>query len=57
MPRKESEVVPKGIGPVPRQEFGPDHPTLADLYHFLKEGSEREWKEKRSLLHKMDALS
>ena len=57
MPRKESEAVPEGIGPVPRQEFGPDQPTLVDLYRLLKEGFERERKENKSLPDKMDVLS
>ena len=52
MPRKENEDVPEGIGPVLRQEFGPDQPTLADLYRLLKEGFERERQKNKSLLDK-----
>ena len=38
MPRKESEAVPAGNGPVPQQEeVGPDQPTLANLYRFFKD--------------------
>ena len=45
MPRKEGEAVPEGTGgPVPRREFGPDQPTLVDLYRLLNEGFEREQK-------------
>ena len=55
--RKESEAVPEGIGPVPRQEFRPDQPTLVDLYRLLKEGFERERKQNKSLLDKIDVLS
>ena len=37
MPRKESEAVLEGNGPVPRQEeLEPDQPTLADLYRLCK---------------------
>ena len=33
MPRKESEAVPEGNGPVPQQEeLGSGQPTLEDLY-------------------------
>ena len=46
-----------GNGPIPRhEEFGPDQPTLADLHRFFKEGIERERKENKSLLDKMDEL-
>ena len=38
MPRKESEAVPEGNGPVPQQEeFGSGQPTLADVYRMVKE--------------------
>ena len=57
MPRKESEAVPEGIGPVLRQEFRPDQFTLADFYRLLKEGFERERKENKSFLDKIDVLS
>ena len=37
MPRKESEAVLEGNGPVPHQEeFGSDQPTLADVYRIIK---------------------
>ena len=40
MPRKESEAVPKGNGPFPRQEeFGLDQPTLADVHRMLRNDS------------------
>ena len=57
MSRKESEAVPEGIGSVPRQEFGPDQPTLVGLCRLLKEGFEGERRENKSLLDKMDVLS
>ena len=39
MPRKESEVVPEGNGPVhQREEFGFGQPTLEDVYRVLEEG-------------------
>ena len=38
MPRKESEAVPEGNGPVPQQEeFGSSELTLADVYRLFKE--------------------
>ena len=38
MPRKESEVVPEGNGPVPQEEkFGSGELTLADLFRFFYE--------------------
>ena len=38
MPRKESEPVPEGSGPVPQQEeFGSGELTLADVYRLFKE--------------------
>ena len=48
MPRKESMAVPEGIGPVPRQEFGPDQPTLADVYRLLKKDSNGSGKKIRA---------
>ena len=45
MPRKESEAVPEGNGPVPQQEeFGSGEPTLADVYRFFKEEFDRQQK-------------
>ena len=38
MPRKESEGVPEGNGPVPQQEeSGSGQPTLADVYRMMEE--------------------
>ena len=38
MPRKESEAVPEGDSPVPKQEeFGSGEPTLADVYRLFEE--------------------
>ena len=38
MLRKESEAVPEGNGPVPRQEeFESDQPTLVDVYRLFEE--------------------
>ena len=40
MPRNWSKAVLEGNGPVPQQEeFGPDHPTLANFIDFLKKDS------------------
>ena len=37
MPRNWSNTVPEGNGPVPQQEeFGPDLPTLADVYRLFE---------------------
>ena len=37
MPRKESEAVTKGNGPVAQQEeFGSGEPTLADVYRLFE---------------------
>ena len=42
MPRKESEAVPEGNGPVPQQEyFGSGQPTLADVYRTMEEFFDR----------------
>ena len=57
MPRKESEAVTEGNGPVPRQEeIGPGQSALADLYRLSKEGFETERKGNKSLLDRMDEL-
>ena len=38
MPRNWSEAASEGNGPVPRQdEFGPDQPTLVDVYRRFEE--------------------
>ena len=38
MPRNWSKAVPEGNDPVPHQdEFGPDQPTMVDLYRMIKE--------------------
>ena len=38
MPRKESEAVHEGNGPVPQQEqFGSGQPMLADIYRKMEE--------------------
>ena len=43
MPRNWSEMVPEGSAPVPRQEeFGPDQPTLADVYRLFEESFVRQ---------------
>ena len=42
MPRKESELVPEGNGPVhQREEFGSGQPTLEDVYQKMKESFDR----------------
>ena len=43
MPRNRSEAVPEGNDPVPHQdEFGPDQPTMADLYQMIEERFDRQ---------------
>ena len=45
MPRKESEAVPEGNGPVPQQEgFGSGEPTLADVYRLFVERFDKQQK-------------
>ena len=45
MPRKESEAIPEGNGPVPQQEeFGSGEPTLADVYQLFGERFDRQQK-------------
>ena len=45
IPRNWSKAVPKGNGPVPQQEeFGPDQPTLADVYRLFEESFDRQLK-------------
>ena len=42
MPRKESEAVPDGNGPIPQQEdFGSGEPTLAEIYRLCEERFDR----------------
>ena len=58
MLRKASEAVHKGNGPVPRQEeFGPDQPTLRDVYRLFEERFERKLKGVKSHLAKTDMLA
>ena len=45
MPRKESEAVPEGNGPVPQQEqFESGEPTMADVYRLFEERHDRKLK-------------
>ena len=37
MPRKWSKAIPKGNSPVPRDEVGPDQPTITDFYRMVEE--------------------
>ena len=42
MPRKESEAVPEGNGPILQQEeFGFGQPTMEDVYRMMKEDFDR----------------
>ena len=44
MPRKETEAVPEGNGPVPQQEkIGSGQPTLVDVYRKIEELLDRWW--------------
>ena len=55
MPRKESEVVPEGNGPVhQREEFGSGQPTLEDVYQMMKEALDRWDKKLNEILERMD---
>ena len=45
MPRKESEAVLEGSGPVPQQEeFGSGEPTLANVYRLFEERFDQQQK-------------
>ena len=56
MPRKESEAVTKGNGPVPQQEeFGSSgEPTLADVYRLFEGKIDRQQKRMDSFFDKLD---
>ena len=55
MPRKESEVVLEGDGPVhQREEFGSGQPTLEDVYQMMKEALDRWDKKLNEILERMD---
>ena len=55
MPRKESEVVPEGNGPVhQREEFGSGQPTLEDVYQMMKEALDRWDKKLNEISQRMD---
>ena len=46
MPRKASEAVPEGNGPILQQEeFGSGQPTMEGVYRMMKEASDR-WDRK-----------
>ena len=46
MPRKESEAVPEGNGPILQQEkIGSGQPTMEDVYRMMKEAFDR-WDRK-----------
>ena len=56
MPRNWSKAVPEGNGPVPqREEFGPDQPTLADVYRLFEESFNRQLKIMDELTDEMRA--
>ena len=48
MPRNWTKAVPKGNGPVPQPEFGPDQPTLADMYRFFERRLDRQLNRMKS---------
>ena len=55
MPRKESEAVPEGNGPVPQEEeFESGEPTLADLLRLSEEKSDRLLKIMESCFDRWD---
>ena len=56
MPRKESEAVSEGNGPVPQQEeFGSGEPTLADVYRLFEKRFDRQQKRMDSVFDGMDS--
>ena len=56
MPRKESEAVPKGNGPVPqREEFRSGEPTLADVHRLFEERFDKQQKIMDSFFDGMDS--
>ena len=56
MPRKESEAVPEGNGPVPQQEeFGSDEPTLEDVYRLFEERFDQQQKRMDIFFDGMDS--
>ena len=56
MPRKESEAVPEGNGPVPQQEeFGSGEPTLADVHRLFEERFDKQQKRIDSFFDGMDS--
>ena len=58
MPWKESQAIPEGDGPAPRQEkFGPDQSTLEDIYRLFEERFKRQLKRVKSHLDTMDVLA
>ena len=57
MPRKESEAVPEGNGPVPQQEeFGSGQPTLADVYRMMEELFDRSDKKLKEMVEEMRVM-
>ena len=55
MPRNWSKAAPEGNGPAPHQkEFGPDQPTLADVYRLFEERLDRQLKLRESRFDQQD---
>ena len=55
MPRKESEAIPEGNGPVPQEEgFGSGEPTLADLLRLFEKKIDRRLKIMQSCFDRWD---
>ena len=49
MPRNRSKAVPESNGPVPHHdEFGPDQPTMADIYRLFEERLDRQLNRMKS---------
>ena len=56
MPRKESEAIPEGNGPVPQQEeFESGEPTLADIYRLFEERFDKQQKRMDNFFDGMDS--
>ena len=57
MPRKESEAVPEGNGPVLQQEeFGSGEPTLEDVYRLFGERFDRQQKIMESCFDRQEKM-
>ena len=57
IPRNRNKAVPEGNGPVPQYDkFGPDQPTLADIYRLFEERFDRKLNLRKSHFDQLDEL-